>query len=364
MRMMISGGGTGGHLFPGIAVAEELLHSVARSEILFVATDRETDAKVLQDRAFPFVALKSQGVKGKSVLQKVRALLQLPRSLWAAWKIVGSFRPQVVLGVGGYVTGPVLLAAWLRGIPTCIHEQNSVPGLANRILAKIVRKVFISIPGSDQRFPAAKCVYTGNPVRQEVRALAGGEKRSEDFTLVVMGGSLGAHSINTMMMEGAGLIKRSLPMGFNIIHQSGRQDVKKVRAVYAEVGIPARVASFFSQMPFVLAKADLVVARAGATTLAELTVMGKAMILVPYPGAADNHQEINADWLVKAGAAIKCREEETTGMELAEIIVGLVENQTKRESLATMAQKLGEPNAASHLVRHCVELASGPRNNG
>ncbi len=358
MRMIICGGGTGGHLFPGVSVAEEVLYSVARSEILFVATDRETDAKILTGRSFPFIPLKSQGIKGKSIVQKVMALLQLPLSLWEAWGILSRFKPDVVLGVGGYVTGPVLLAAWLRQIPTCIHEQNSVPGLANRILARIVRKIFVSIPGSEKRFPANKCVYTGNPVRKEVRAMASGEKRAESFTLVVMGGSLGAHSINTMMIEGARLIRRTLPDGFNIIHQTGRKDTKKVRAAYEEAGIPARVAPFFNQMPFVLAKADLVVARAGATSLAELTVLGKPMILVPYPAAADNHQEINADWLVEAGAAIKCREHETTGIDLAKIILDLVGNETKRERMATMAHKLGEPNAATHIVRQCLDLAS------
>ena len=363
MRMMITGGGTGGHLFPGVAVAEEVLHSVARSKVLYVSTDRETDSKVLKDRSFPFVALKSQGIKGKSLVKKLAALFALPMSLWDAWGIISKFRPDVVLGVGGYVTGPVLLAAWLKRIPTCIHEQNSVPGLANRILAKIVRKIFISIPGSEKCFPAKKCVYTGNPVRKEVRALAGGEKRNESFTLVVMGGSLGAHSINTMMIEGVRLIKRTPPTGMNIIHQTGRQDTQKVREAYEEAGIPAKVASFFTQMPFVLAKADLVVARAGATSLAELTVMGKPMILVPYPYAADNHQEVNADWLVEAGAAIKCNESETTGMDLAKVILDLAENDSKREKMANMAHKLGEPNAAKNIVRQCQDLAAARLSN-
>lgn len=358
MRLVISGGGTGGHLFPGIAVAEELLHTVAHSEVLFVATDRETDAKILTGRPFAFVPLASLGLKGKSLGQKMAALLALPRSVWRAWQILGEFQPDVVLGVGGYVTGPVLLAAWLRRLPTCIHEQNSVPGLANRILARIVKKIFLSIPGSERRFPAGKCLFTGNPVRKEVRALAGGEKRGEIFTLVVMGGSLGAHGINTLMMEAALLLKRALPDGFSIIHQTGKQDVKKVRAVYAEVGIPARVASFFNQMPFVLAKADLVVARAGATSLAELTVMGKPMVLVPYPQAADNHQEINADWLVKGGAAVKCLEGQITALEFAELIIELVENLAKRQEMAAMASRLGEPEAAKNIVRQCLALAA------
>ncbi len=362
--MIITGGGTGGHLFPGIAVAEEVLHSVARSQILFVATDRETDAKVLSGRSFPFVPLRSQGIKGKSMVEKLMALLKLPLGLWEAWGIISRFKPDVVLGVGGYVTGPVLLAAWLKQIPTCIHEQNSVPGLANRILAKLVRKIFVSIPGSEKRFPAQKCVHTGNPVRKEVRAMASGEKKGGVFTLVVMGGSLGAHSINTMMIEGARLIRRTLPDGFNIIHQTGSKDTKKVRAAYEDAGIPARVASFFSQMPFVLAKANLVVARAGATSLAELTVMGKPMILVPYPSAADNHQEINADWLVNAGAAVKCRENETTGMDLARTILDLVKNESKREVMADMAHGLGEPNAAANIVRQCLDMAYGNSAHG
>lgn len=358
MRMLICGGGTGGHLFPGIAVAEEVLDSVPRSEVLYVATERETDAKVLRDKPFPFVVLKSQGIKGKTGRQKLGALLRMPGSLWDAWRIISRFRPDVVLGVGGYVTGPPLLAAWLRRIPTCIHEQNSVPGLANRLLGRLVKRVFVSFPGSEQRFPARKCLFTGNPVRKEVRALSGGEKIGDNFTLVVMGGSLGAHSINTMMMEAAQIMRTTVPAGFVVIHQTGRQDSKSVRQAYKEAGIPARVASFFSQMPFVLAKADLVVGRAGATSLAELTVMGKPMILIPYPHAADNHQEINADWLVEAGAAIKCREKETSGAELAALIVELAQDDQKRRKMADRAHKLGEPAAAKKIVRHCLDLCS------
>ena len=358
MRILISGGGTGGHLFPGIAVAQEVLHSVSRGEVLFVSTDRTTDKRVLAGVSFPSMPLKSKGIKGKSIVDRLKALLQLPLSLFTALKIVGDFKPEVVLGVGGYVTGPMLLAAWLRGIPTCIHEQNSVPGLANLLLSKIVTQVYVSMPGTEKLFPEHKTFLTGNPVRQEVKAFRNSEKKGIGFTLLVMGGSLGAHAINQAMIDAVRVLKRRVPKGFVVIHQTGSQDEARVRKAYKDGGITSKVKAFIDAMPMTMAKADLVVGRAGATSLAELTVMGKAMILVPYPYAADNHQEINASMLVQGGAAKMIRESELSGIGLAEEILDLINSDGKRQKMVNMALKFGEPDAAKKIVRQCLDLAT------
>lgn len=361
MRILISGGGTGGHLFPGIAVAQEVLHSVSRSEVLFVSTDRETDKRVLADVSFKTMQLKSKGIKGKSIIDRLLALIQLPLSVFAALKIVKDFKPDVVLGVGGYVTGPMLLAARLKGVPTCIHEQNSVPGLANLLLSKFVTQVYVSIPGTEKLFPKNKTVLTGNPVRQEVRAFSGGERKRVGFTLLVMGGSLGAHAINQAMIEAVRVLKRRVPPGFVIIHQTGTADEEKVRNAYVDGGLTTKVSPFIDTMPMAMAKADLVVGRAGATSLAELTVMGKPMILIPYPYAADNHQELNGEMLVKGGAAKMIKESELSGIGLAEEILDLINNDGKRQKMANMALKCAEPDAAKKIVRGCLDLATASK---
>ncbi len=358
MRLLICGGGTGGHLFPGVAVAEEFLHSVPRAEVLYVHTGRPTDKRVLANRSFATEALASKGIKGKSLLGKIQALCFLPLSVWAALKIVQRFKPQVVLGVGGYVTGPLLFAARLKGVPTCIHEQNSVPGLANRLLGHFVKRVFLSIPGSEDFFVAKRCIQTGNPVRREVRALAGGEAKGKSVTLLVMGGSLGAHQINVLMAEGARMLRRQVPEDFRIIHQTGSADAKAVEKAYAKMRVKARVAPFFDNMPMEMAKADVVISRAGATSLAELTVMGKAMILIPYPFAADDHQHKNAQWLAQSGAATLFKQQGLTSKILTDEVVRLLEDGEARITMARTARKMGKADAARKIVEECIKQVS------
>ncbi len=357
--MMVSGGGTGGHLFPGIAVAEAVLRRRPGSEVLFVGTARATDARVLAGRAFKTTTIRSRGLKGKGLLGSLRSLVQLPFSLLEAAAKIAEFRPSVVLGVGGYVTGPVLLAARLKGISTCIHEQNSVPGLANRALGRLVDRVFLSIPGSQEFFPARKCVMTGNPVREELLCLAGEKAGADDkqLTLAVLGGSLGARRVNSLVTEGLTAVKTRLPEGFRVIHQTGANDEQMVAGTYERAGINARVAAFFTDMKEVYQEADLLVSRAGATSLAEMTVLAKPMILIPYPYAADNHQEKNGEYLVRAGAARMLIERETSPGKLAENIVELLSDQRKREEMARAAASLARPGATERIVDECLCLA-------
>jgi len=213
--------------------------------------------------------------------QRLSALLQLPLSTFSAMGLMRRFRPQLVLGVGGYVTGPVLLAAKMMGIATCIHEQNSVPGMANRKLGRLVDRIFLSIPGSERYFAEGKWVMTGNPLRRELLAAAEKKReKKEGLTLVVLGGSLGAHRVNTLMVGAMELLKNTAAQ-LRVIHQTGRDDEQLVAGRYEELGVKAEVAAFFNNMAELYCQADLVVSRAGGTTLAEITAFGLPMLLIP-----------------------------------------------------------------------------------
>jgi len=359
MRLVVTGGGTGGHLFPGIAVAEAIMAERPGSEVLFVGTDRQVDNQVLGDRSFATAALKCQGLKGKSISASLAALVQLPLALYKAMRILRNFRPDLVLGVGGYVTGPVVLAASLLGIPTCIHEQNSIPGLANKLLGRFVGRVFLSIPGSETFFPRGRTMLTGNPVRDEILTCRDRQDEMEKGTvLLVLGGSQGAHRLNSLVAEGLCNSKDKLPDGFLVIHQTGRLDEQKVREQYEKGGIRAEVSAFFSDMAAVYRRADLLVSRAGATSLAEICVLGIPSILVPFPYAADNHQEHNALMVVKRGGAIMRREGELESSGLAADILAIINDPARMEQMGEKAKEVSFPEAADHIVRECFSLAN------
>jgi UDP-N-acetylglucosamine--N-acetylmuramyl-(pentapeptide) pyrophosphoryl-undecaprenol N-acetylglucosamine transferase len=284
-------------------------------------------------------------------MQKLATLLKLPLSLFEAGKLICSFRPDLVFGVGGYVTGPVILAARLLGRKTAIHEQNSVPGLANRILGRIASRVFLSIPGSGQYFNPAKCLHSGNPVRRDILAVR--RLETESPVLLVLGGSQGAHALNRLLPAAVACARDRLPGDFEVIHQSGVTDEAAVRQAYKKEGIRARVAAFFPDMAAVYRQAALVVARAGATTLAELAVLGQASILIPFPYAADDHQSKNAEYLVREGAARMFAEKGLTPEILAAEIVRIMTNLNLRRQMAASAARLATPQAARIIVDDC-----------
>ncbi|OIP46214.1 MAG: undecaprenyldiphospho-muramoylpentapeptide beta-N-acetylglucosaminyltransferase [Desulfobacterales bacterium CG2_30_60_27] len=357
MRIVITGGGTGGHLFPGIAVAEALRDQFPGGEVLFVGAGRQMDARALERHRFRAATIRCQGLKGKGSLARMRAMVELPMGLVQALLLLRRFRPALVFGVGGYVTGPVLLAARLLGIPTCIHEQNSVAGLANRWLGRLVDRVFISIPGSEAFFPARKTVLTGNPVRRELLARpAEAGQRATGPTLLILGGSQGAHRVNTLVVGALSRSRRELPASIAVIHQTGRADEEMVRAAYARVGIQARVAAFFDDMALVYGAADLIVSRAGATTLAELAVLKKPALLIPYPFAADGHQEKNGCFLVAAGAARMCLEADLTEEKLARELINLLADGDLRQRMGESMGRVAQPLATENIVRECLAL--------
>jgi UDP-N-acetylglucosamine--N-acetylmuramyl-(pentapeptide) pyrophosphoryl-undecaprenol N-acetylglucosamine transferase len=359
IKLLITGGGTGGHLFPGIALAQAIEQVYAGSEVLFVGTERIVDKKALANLGFIIKTIRCQGLKGKSFTEILTALFQLPVALFDALKIIRQFKPDLVFGVGGYVTGPVILAARLLGVTTCIHEQNTIPGLANKMLGRIANRVFVSLPGSEEYFPADKTILSGNPVRSSLLTKAKELKQhdtTEQLTILVLGGSQGARRLNSLVLEAAKQRLTHLQPLPKIIHQTGELDEKQAAETYAKLGINARVQAFISDMAEVYAQADLIVSRAGATTLAEIMVFSKPAILVPFPYAADNHQEKNGSILVEGGGGVMFKQSELTGEILGNEICILLKDNEMLNKMAVKSGQLAKPEATETIVNSCLEL--------
>lgn len=360
IRLVIAGGGTGGHLFPGIALAKALQRRLPESRVLFIGTSRLIDRQALKDQDFEVTALETSGVKGLGLKGLVKSLASQPRAIMRAAALLRSFKPDVVFGVGGYVTGPVLLAAKLLGIPTAIHEQNSVPGLANRLTGRFVDKICVSLP-CKPAFPAKKTVATGNPVRADILAAGERERRvlqpGDTPRILVLGGSQGAHAVNEKMCAAAAGLRRD---GHNIYirHQTGRADEDKVRAAYAEAGVNAEVSAFITDMAAAYGDADLAVSRAGATSLAELAVVGLPAVLIPYPFAADDHQATNAAHYAAGGGAVVFPEKTLTAEALAGQIRDLLADGARLREMGAAMRALAKPQAAEHLVDECLALVA------
>lgn len=356
MRLLVTGGGTGGHLFPGIAVATAMRERIASAEVLFVGTSRLLDQQALAGLGFELATLECGGVKGLGVAGWLRTLLLMPGSVLTALSMLKRFKPDVVFGVGGYVTGPVLLAAKLLRVPIAIHEQNSVPGMANRLAGKLADKVFISLPCSPA-FSVKKTLQTGNPLRREILEAAAREKPTTDTpTVLVLGGSQGAHRVNVLMMEAMERLHDNR-VSLRLIHQTGAADREQVANCYARLGIEAEVAPFIRDMAGVYAQADLAVSRAGATTCAELAAMGVPALLIPYPYAADNHQVTNGKYYVNGKAARMLQESGLTGKILARSISECLQNRAELHTMAANMKTLALLDATDRIVDALVRLA-------
>ena len=325
MKVLIAGGGTGGHLYPGIAIARELLHEPG-NEVLFVGTRQGIEARVLPGEGLPLRFISVGKLKGMKLVSTLKTLLTLPRSILQSLRLLQEIRPDVVIGVGGYASGPVALAAWLCRRPLFIIEPNSYAGLANRVLGRLAKKVVLCFPGMDRQnfFAKEKTVQAGPLVRKGIdqgdrtKALAEFGLEPGRFTVFVMGGSGGAHAINMAMKEAAKDLSKLANL--QILHQTGVSDVVDVAVAYREAGVPAVVLPYVIDMAGAYAVADLVVSRSGATTVAELAVCGKRAVLIPFPFAADNHQEYNARTLAARGAAEVVLQSELTTEKLAAVI--------------------------------------------
>jgi UDP-N-acetylglucosamine--N-acetylmuramyl-(pentapeptide) pyrophosphoryl-undecaprenol N-acetylglucosamine transferase len=350
-RLIVAGGGTGGHLFPGIAVAQVFRSRQADNQVLFVNAGRPLEVDVLSHLGWAHQAIPIEGIKGRGRWRQLAAACKIPGAVARAAGIVKRFQAHIVLGVGGYSAGPVVTAAKLRGVPTVLHEQNRLPGVTNRILGRLVDRIYLTFDESREYFDSAKVRVSGNPVRDEILSLASRPVEVPEqgpFTLLVAGGSQGAHAINQAVVEALSELKQLPAMRY--VHQTGPQDEEVVRQAYRQAGIEARVQAFFDDMADQYAQADMIICRAGATTVAEITVAGKAAVFVPFPHAADDHQTQNALALADIGAAEMIRQEELSGPRLAEMIKGYMQNRVLLTEMAAKARALGRPDAARVIV--------------
>ncbi len=369
LSVLIAGGGTGGHLYPGIAVARELMSRVPDAQVTFVGTAAGIEARVIPREGFALDLIRSAGLKGKSLQSLVRGVGLLPLSALDAVQVISKRRPSIVIGVGGYSSGPVVLLSALRGIPTLLMEQNAMPGLTNRMLASVVNAAAVTYQESVRYF-GGKSFVSGNPVRPEFFD-TGGLKASGyqnegahghdnqppgAARVLVFGGSQGAHAINMAMVEAAPRLAAAAPR-MAITHQTGERDLEVVRDGYRRAGIEARVEPFLFTMDREMKSADVVICRAGATTLAELAAAGNASILIPLPTATDDHQRTNAQALVSQGAALMIEQRELTGDRLASEIVALIGDPERRRRVSDAARRFARPDAAKTIVDRVLALA-------
>ena len=356
IRVVIAGGGTGGHLYPGIAVARELLRRRPEAVVTFAGTAKGVEARVLPREGFQLDLLRSTGLKGMSATAFARGIAVLPLSGLDAWQIISRRRPDVVIGVGGYSSGPVVLAAATRRIPTVLLEQNAVPGLTNRLLARVVSAAAVTFESTREYF-GRRGLVTGNPVRSEFFDPAPAESAGGPPRILIFGGSQGAHAINMAMVEAAPRLAARRG-GLAITHQTGERDLEEVRDGYRRAGLEARVEPFLFTMDREMKQADLVVCRAGATTLAELTAAGVPSLLVPLPTAADDHQRKNAEVLVAGGAADMIAQQDLTGARLADRVEALIADRERLRGMSQAARRFARPDAARAIVERVLELAA------
>jgi len=355
MRVLIAGGGTGGHLFPGLAIADEFRRRDEKTEVIFVGTEYGIEARVIPREGYPIRFIRAQGLVGVPIMKKIGAITKIFAGITDSRRIIKTLRPDIVIGVGGYASGATMLTACFMSIPTLILEQNSVPGLTNKILGRFVRGICVTYQESISYFSKAQTYLTGNPVRMQV--LKGSVESAYRlfslekslFTVLISGGSAGARSINMAMIEALNYL-HDLRDKIQFLHQTGTKDYEHVREAYRKTGFKGIITPFIYQMGEAYAIADIVVSRAGATTLAELTALGKAAILIPYPFAAGQHQEFNARKLLEIGAARMIPSSELKGEPLAENIRALFKNEKMRKEMQRISSSVGRPDACAKVV--------------
>jgi UDP-N-acetylglucosamine--N-acetylmuramyl-(pentapeptide) pyrophosphoryl-undecaprenol N-acetylglucosamine transferase len=364
MRLLIAGGGTGGHLYPGLALAEEVKTRHPRNDVLFVGSPRGIEVRAVPKAGFPLELIDVGPIKRQGFKGTLKGMFGLPRSLWQSMRILRRFDPDVVFGVGGYASGPVVMAAFLMGIPRAIQEQNALPGFTNKSLGRFAQAIFIAFDEARPFFPPARTHLIGNPIRRAFLENYLHDKAPEErFSLLVTGGSQGAHVLNLRVVEALELLAPELGPKLRVQHQTGTRDLDEIAARYAKLapsGLIAEASAFIDDMAHAYALADLLVCRAGATTIAELTVCKKPAILVPFPFAADDHQTVNARALGKSGAAVLLPEKDLTAQTLADEIRALAGDRERLKKMSRASALLGRPEAAREIADVCVSLC-GPR---
>jgi UDP-N-acetylglucosamine--N-acetylmuramyl-(pentapeptide) pyrophosphoryl-undecaprenol N-acetylglucosamine transferase len=353
MRIIIAGGGTGGHVIPALAIAQQLKKQF-EAEILFIGTARGIETRLVPQAGFPLELIQVGALKNVSLMTRAKTMFDLPRAIAASSRMLTDFDPEVVIGVGGYASGPAMVAAIRRRLPTLAFEPNVVPGFANRMIARWVSAAAVHFEETCHYFP--HCRVTGVPVRAaffDIPTKLGGAP-----TLLVFGGSQGARAINQAMIESLPGLLAKIP-GIHIIHQTGQRDYDQVLAAYQQSGISGEVHKFIDDMPGTFARADLLVCRSGASTVGEITAAGKPAIFVPFPAAADDHQNVNARALERVGAAIVVEESNLGAAYLVETIAALISDPSRLQSMSAAARSLAHPKAVEEIAEMVARLAGG-----
>ena len=356
MRIIIAGGGTGGHVIPALAIAQELRKQFD-AEVLFIGTPRGIETRLVPQAGFPLELIQVGALKNVSLMTRLKTMFDLPRAIGASARMLSEFDPEVVIGVGGYASGPAMVAAIRRRLPTLAFEPNVVPGFANRMIARWVSAAAVHFEETCQYFP--HCKVTGVPVRaaffsippKTISSQSGGAP-----TLLVFGGSQGARAINQAMIASLPGLRAKVP-GIHIIHQTGLRDYDRVLAAYQESGISGEVHKFIDDMPGTFARADLLVCRSGASTVGEITAAGKAAIFVPFPAAADDHQNVNARALERAGAAVVVEESNLGAAYLVDTVVALIGDARRLQGMSEAARSLAHPKAVEEIAEMVRQLA-------
>ncbi|MEO8217213.1 MAG: undecaprenyldiphospho-muramoylpentapeptide beta-N-acetylglucosaminyltransferase [Acidobacteriota bacterium] len=347
--LMIAGGGTGGHIYPAIAVAQEYLRGGSGRSVVFVGTEYGLEKSIVPRAGFPLEFISVRGLKGKSLAQTLRNLFRLPLGLLQSWQLTGRHHPSAILGVGGYSSGPVVVAGWMRRIPALIHEANAFPGLTNRILSHFVKSVAVAFPEALERL-GGKGEVTGNPIREEFFQAARRPSTGSGLRILVFGGSQGSKIINENFVKALSLLEQ--PAGsLHIVHQTGPSQLASVEEAYRQSSFhDARVVPYLDRMWEEIADADLIICRAGAMTIGELCAAGRASILIPFAAATNNHQEVNARVVEKAGGAVVITEKELTAERLASAIKKVVTDPGRAAQMGLAAATLAMPNASIKIV--------------
>ncbi|MFZ3212931.1 MAG: undecaprenyldiphospho-muramoylpentapeptide beta-N-acetylglucosaminyltransferase [Terriglobales bacterium] len=355
MRAVLAGGGTGGHVIPALAIAHEL-HELYSAEVMFIGTSRGIENRLVPAAGFELRLVEVGALKKVSLARRVATMTALPKAIFRSRKILSEFRPDVVIGVGGYASGPAMLAAAISRIPTLAFEPNVVPGLANRIMAPIVSSAAVHFEETRRYF--RRCQVTGVPVRRAFFNLPPKPAGSPP-TLLVFGGSQGAHAINEAVMHALAALSEQVP-GIQLVHQTGERDYNDAQAAYLRSRAHAEVFPFIEDMPAMFARADLIVCRSGASTVAEVTAAGKPAIFIPFPHAADDHQLRNAEALERAGAAVLIAEKDLSSERLVAAVCELLCDPARLARMSEGSRKLSHPDAACQIAVLAGRLAGVP----
>jgi len=353
MRAILAGGGTGGHVIPALAIAHELKKQYA-AEVLFIGTARGIENRLVPAAGFPLHLIEVGTLNRVSFTTRLKTAIGLPGAVWEARRLLTEFHPDVVIGVGGYASGPAMLAAILKRVPTLAFEPNVVPGFANRVVARWVSAAAVHFEETARYFRNAK--VTGVPVRQAFFEISRDATPSSPPTLLVFGGSQGARAINKVMFESAPALRERIP-GLRVVHQTGERDYNDALMAYAPLGGSFEAHRFIDNMPGHFAQAHLIVCRSGASTVAEITAAGKPAVFVPFPRAADDHQRRNAEALEQAGAAVVLEEAKLSRETLVEAVGSLMGDPGRLAQMGAAARKLAHPNAAREIAEMAAQLA-------